>query len=144
MGLTAVDYRASDDGEPHHSAGTPILGQITALDLTDVLVVVVRYYGGKKLGLSGLINAYRTAARLALEEAIIVQKELCSTFKLKCSYDLMYRIMQTVKKYQWDIREQEINENCIFLIDVKRSEKDIFIKKFTSLEGILFQEVSTD
>ena len=112
-------YRANDDGEPNHSGGDPILGQIRSRDLTDVLVIVVRYFGGVKLGVGGLVNAYRTATADALGKAIVVQCEVKESYSLKYQYkdtsDVM-RLMNDVDAY---IVNQEFDEDCHVMFEVK-------------------------
>lgn len=103
-------YRAADDGEPNHSAGDPILGQIRSKNLTDVLVVVVRYFGGTKLGVSGLIAAYRAAAADALNQATIVERELKQTATLEFTYDHTPEVMRLVKDFELEIIEQHFDD----------------------------------
>lgn len=105
-------FRASDDGEPSNSAGPPILGQIQSYDLTNVLIAVVRYYGGTNLGVGGLINAYRTAAREALENAVIVEGEDSCIVELRFSYEQMPAVMTAVKAIPLTVTEQQFELNC--------------------------------
>ena len=98
--------RANDDGEPSHSAGAPILNQIRSFDLTDTLVVVVRYFGGVKLGVSGLINAYKTAAKSALEQSEIVEKEILIPLEIYFPYEKMNEVMRYIKKNNIRILER--------------------------------------
>ena len=86
FGTEIIQYRANDDGEPNNSAGMPIYGQIQSFEVTNILIVVVRYFGGVKLGVGGLINAYRTGAQLALESAEIIEKTINKTFQLQFEY----------------------------------------------------------
>lgn len=116
-----LKWRANDDGEPNHSAGTPILGQINSKELTNVLVVVVRYFGGTKLGVSGLINAYKTSAQLALNEAIIISKTINNSYEIHTSYQNLNKVMKFVKENQIKITNQNLSENCIISIEVKIS-----------------------
>lgn len=113
-------YRANDDGEPNHSAGDPILGQIRSHNLTDVLVVVVRYFGGTKLGVSGLIQAYRTAANEALGQAVIVNKEVLSFFTLQFDYEATPEIMRLVKEFEITIISQVYNTTTFLTCSVKQ------------------------
>ena len=99
-------YRASDDGEPSNSAGPPILGQIQSFDLSNILIGVIRYYGGTKLGVGGLITAYKTAAKEALESAIIVEKEIFEWVKLKFEYSDMPSVMSYIKQKGLEIQKQ--------------------------------------
>lgn len=107
------NYRAYDDGEPIHSAGDPILGQIKTRDLTNVLVVVIRYFGGTKLGVRGLINAYKTAASQALSKAVIIKKEIREKIKIEYNYDDTNQIMKLIKDHSTDIVKQQFDERCL-------------------------------
>jgi uncharacterized YigZ family protein len=113
-------YRSSDDGEPSNSAGPPILGQIQAFDLTNVLVAVVRYYGGTNLGVGGLINAYRTAAREALEAAQVVEKEEEVELTLTFSYQKMHLVMDFLKKENIQILDHSLEAVCAVKILVSK------------------------
>lgn len=105
-------YRANDDGEPNNSAGTPILGQIKAFDLTNVLVGVVRYYGGTKLGVGGLVNAYKTAAKEALESGAILKKEVFQWYELQFTYDEMTAVMQFINSNQLEMTDPDFQIEC--------------------------------
>ena len=129
-------FRSSDDGEPTNSAGPPILGQIQSYDLTNVLIAVVRYYGGTNLGVGGLINAYRTAAKDALEHAIIIededQKELLVTF----SYEQMPQVMKLVKSHKCVIVNQSFDQKCFLKLRFPISNK-ILVKELTPITEIV-------
>ena len=109
-------YRASDDGEPSNSAGPPILGQIQSFDLTNVLIAVVRYYGGTNLGVGGLITAYRTAAKEALENAQLIEQEDEQILAIDFSYEQMPQIMKIVKNHSCTILSQEFDNQCFLKI----------------------------
>ncbi|MEO9967561.1 MAG: YigZ family protein [Reichenbachiella sp.] len=104
--------RANDDGEPNHSAGDPILGQIRSFELTNVLIVVVRYFGGTKLGVSGLIQAYKTAAEEALSQANVEVVEIKEDFKVEYGYDKTSEVMRIVNDFGVEIKNQEYLEIC--------------------------------
>lgn len=112
LGAEKDRCRANDDGEPSNSAGMPILGQIEKYDLTNVLIAVVRYFGGTKLGVGGLIDAYRSAAALALEDAEIIEKQLMSHFKLHFGYELMSEVMLAIRVNAWESYDQDFREHC--------------------------------
>ena len=112
LGTTGDAYRVSDDGEPSGTAGRPILGQIDSKSLTDVLVVVVRYFGGTLLGVPGLINAYKTATTLALQLVPIVEKPVEIIFQISCSYPQLNDVMTILKQYQCSIQHQEMGLFC--------------------------------
>jgi uncharacterized YigZ family protein len=109
-------YRASDDGEPSNSAGPPILGQIQSFDLTNVLIAVVRYYGGTNLGVGGLITAYRTAAKDALENAHLIEQEDEQILEIDFSYEQMPQIMKIIKNHSCTILSQEFDNQCFLKI----------------------------
>jgi len=112
IGADASQYRANDDGEPNHSAGDPILGQIRSLELTNTLVVVVRYFGGTKLGVSGLINAYKTSAAQALAKAQIIDIEVTQLITLKFIYPETNEVMKLVGNHNIKISNQEFAADC--------------------------------
>jgi uncharacterized YigZ family protein len=119
LGRNGETWKANDDGEPNHTAGTPILNQLKSQTLTQVLAVVVRYYGGTKLGVSGLIHAYKTATAEALQEARIVEKIVKQPFILRFEYLQTNEVMRLVKDYQVDIIAQEFDNACKMEIAVR-------------------------
>lgn len=118
FGIKGDTWRANDDGEPGNSAGAPILGQIDSFELTNVLIGVVRYYGGTKLGVGGLINAYRTAAKEALAVAELVHKEVKDWFKITFEYADMVEVMNRLNKMDLEIKSKEFEENCALIVGV--------------------------
>lgn len=108
FGLNKEIYRANDDGEPNNSAGTPILGQIQSFDLTNILVGVVRYFGGTKLGVGGLVNAYKSAAKEALENGIIVERKVFEHYHIEFTYNLMPELMNYLKKMKLEFATVEM------------------------------------
>ncbi|MEQ6124846.1 YigZ family protein [Pseudotenacibaculum sp. MALMAid0570] len=139
LGTETIRYRANDDGEPSNSAGMPIYGQIQSFELTNVLVVSVRYFGGTKLGVGGLINAYRNSARLALEASNIIEKTIDVPFKLTFGYELMSKVMKIIKDYKLTIQSQKLEEKCQIEIAVRKSEA---AKTFEIFEAIYQLEIS--
>lgn len=129
-------YRSSDDGEPSNSAGPPILGQIQAFDLTNVLVAVVRYYGGTNLGVGGLINAYRTAAREALEAAQVVEKEEEVVLTLTFSYQKMHFVMDFLKKEKIQILDQRLEAVCAVKILVSKQLEATVKARIAQIIGV--------
>ena len=121
LGANQEKYRASDDGEPSHSAGTPILGQIRSKNLTDTFVVVVRYFGGTKLGVSGLINAYKTAAANALESAQIIEKTVVLPINIQYNYDETSEIMRLIEQLSLKIQTQNFGIWCEMTLLTKKS-----------------------
>ncbi len=132
FGADKKHYRASDDGEPSNSAGPPILGQIQSFDLTNVLIAVVRYYGGTNLGVGGLINAYRTAAKEAIENTEIINDEERKTIQISFSYEHLPFVMKHLKSQNCEITEQVIDQNCTFKINIPISNNLLLIQ----LKGI--------
>lgn len=112
FGLNGDEYRANDDGEPSNSAGAPILGQLQSFDLTNALVVVLRYYGGTKLGVGGLINAYRTGAKEAILAGKIIEREVFEWVRIRFEYADMPSVMNLIKKYQLEMVEHEFEVSC--------------------------------
>ncbi len=141
LGVEEKSYRVNDDGEPNNSAGNPIYGQILSKDLTHVLVVVVRYFGGTKLGVGGLINAYKTTAKLILEEAVIVEKTVNVYFQLTFEYQDMDKVMRIIKENNLEILEQKMNLNCSFLIAVRKKNATKIFQFFNDLRCLKIQEI---
>ena len=129
LGADKKLYRASDDGEPSNSAGPPILGQIQAYDLTNILIAVVRYYGGTNLGVGGLITAYRTAAKAALEAAQVVSKEEQIQITIQFPYEKLHLVMDLLKKANVEILAQNLDNICSLILRIElSSSKDIQAK----------------
>ena len=126
-------FRASDDGEPHNSSGPPVLNAIKSFDLTNILVVVVRYFGGKKLGIPGLINAYRTAAEDALNNAEIIEKTPVTSLKLSFGFDKMNDVMKYIKQNDLKILNQDYSDNCVILIEVDKENIDRYFSDFEKM-----------
>ncbi len=133
LGANQVVYRANDDGEPNHSAGDPILGQIRSRNLTQVLVVVVRYFGGTKLGVSGLIHAYRTATAEALAEAEVVEKIITLPLILYFDYLQMNTVMKLVKDYELEVISQNFHTDCQMTISIRKKLYTEIKEKLTFL-----------
>lgn len=122
LGTEKIVYRANDDGEPSNSAGQPIYGQIQAFDVTNILIVVVRYFGGVKLGVGGLIHAYRSAAKMALEGSSIVPKTIDQDFKITFDYKNMNRVMRVIKEKNLKIVSQKMELGCELIISVRKKD----------------------
>lgn len=130
LGPGQETYRANDDGEPSATAGRPIHGQILSFGLTDVLVVVVRYFGGTKLGTSGLINAYKAAASDALQQARIVEKTVMKRYRVRFPYDKMNQAMRIVKDFQLRVLDQQAQMECVLTLEVRLSDSSRCREKF--------------
>ena len=120
IGLGPFQYRTNDDGEPSNSAGQPIYGQILAADVTNVLVVVVRYFGGVKLGVGGLIRAYKESSQLTLLEAHIVEKAVEYTLELVFDYAHMNKIMRIIKQKKLSVQSQILSDKCNLILNVNK------------------------
>ena len=134
-------YRANDDGEPNNSDGAPILGQIQSYELSNVLIGVVRYYGGTKLGVGGLINAYRTAAKEAIENGRIIEKEVYDWVELFFEYEDMPSIMNFMKNNNITIEKQEFEINCKLLINLELNNSSEFKKKLSDFKTAKINEL---
>lgn len=121
LGADRATYRANDDGEPNHSAGDPILGQIRSLGLSNVLVVVIRYFGGVKLGVGGLIHAYKTATAEALEGAQVIERHETALLTVQFGYGQMNEIMKVVKDFDLPVRQQDFHLDCRLTVEVRTS-----------------------
>jgi uncharacterized YigZ family protein len=133
LGTDTVSFRANDDGEPSNSAGMPIYGQIQSFDLTNVLVVVVRFFGGVKLGVGGLISAYKTAAQMALEESVIIEKTIDVHFQISFDYKNMNKVMRIIKEKNLEIISQQMKESCQIIIATRKKNAKIIFDIFFNL-----------
>lgn len=125
-------YRVNDDGEPSNSAGMPIYGQIQSFEVTNILIVVVRYFGGVKLGVGGLINAYKTAAQMALEASDILERTIDEIFIVKFDYPEMNKVMQVIKQNNLNIIDQKLEIDCRIFIAVRKKDAEDIYSKFDS------------
>lgn len=141
LGVEEMRYRANDDGEPNNSAGQPIYGQILSFDLTNILVVVVRYFGGTKLGVGGLINAYKTSAKLILEEVVIVKKTIDVCFQLFFEYQHMNKVMRIVKEQSLFLVHQKMELSCDFIFLVRKQQSVKVHQLFQDLRCLKIKEV---
>ena len=133
IGVAPVTYRVNDDGEPSNSAGQPIYGQIHSFDLTNVLVVVIRYFGGVKLGVGGLIRAYKTSAQLTLEHSVLIEKTIEEKLELVFEYPFMNKVMRIIKQKNLKIYSQEMTSNCVLILSVKKSNYNEVKRTFERL-----------
>jgi uncharacterized YigZ family protein len=138
MGTEKIIYRANDDGEPNNSAGMPIYGQIQSFDVTNILVIVVRYFGGIKLGVGGLISAYKTAAQMALEHAIIVEKTIDKHFMISFGYAHLNKVMRIIKEKNLQIVSQKMEIDCEIEIAIRKKNVQNIRDTFESLYEIKF------
>ena len=137
IGVQDLVYRVNDDGEPRNSAGTPIYGQIQSFDLTNILIVVVRYFGGTKLGVGGLVSAYKVCAKLTIESNTIITKEITIKIQLKFDYLLMNKVMRVIKEHNLEILNQQMHTSCVFELLTTRQNNDIVCDQFKRHLGIV-------
>ena len=133
LGTDSLFFRINDDGEPNNSAGMPIYGQIQSFGLTNVLVVVVRFFGGVKLGVGGLISAYKTAAQMALEESIILEKTIDVHFQISFDYKNINKVMRIIKEKNLEIISQQMKESCQIKIATRKKNAEIIFDIFSNL-----------
>ena len=136
IGTETVVFRANDDGEPSNTAGTPIYGQIQSYGLTNILIVVVRIFGGTKLGVGGLITAYKTAAQLAIEASEIVEKTIDVFFEITFDYKNMNKVMRVIKEKQLQIVNQEMEIDAETNLPIGKIECSIRKKNAEMVFGI--------
>lgn len=132
LGTYYEHYRANDDGEPSNSAGMPIYGQLQSFGVTQCLVVVVRYFGGTKLGVGGLIQAYKTAAQMALEASEIIELTINDTFELHFEYSEMNTVMRIIKEERIEIKDQIMGMSCQLTICVRKKESERVFELFSN------------
>ena len=136
LGVDRKSFRAVDDGEPNHSAGDPILGQIRSKGLANVLVVVVRYFGGVKLGVGGLITAYKTAAGEALNNADIIEREIMESVRLVYEYGATPDVMRLVKEYDLEVQSQKFEAACELVAHYKLRDKEKFVARLKLISAM--------
>jgi len=136
LGVDMKNYRYSDDGEPNNSAGKPIFGQIQSFQLTNVAIVVVRYFGGTKLGVGGLITAYKEATKDALANSVIIKKTVDSIYNVEFDYSIMSDVMNFIKKHQLTIIHQQLEETGSIQLKIRESKATEIIEKLKKLKPI--------
>lgn len=139
MGLNGENYRANDDGEPSGSAGLPIYNQLLAKEITNVLVISVRYYGGTKLGVSGLVKTYKESAKITLEEAEIITKELETEINITFNFDQQNVIFTLLSKFDAKILNFETFEQCTIKASLKLAEKENISEKLSEMQLVSFE-----
>lgn len=139
LGLNGEYYRANDDGEPSGSAGLPIYNQLLANDLTNILLIVVRYYGGTKLGVSGLVKVYKESAKLTLEESEILIRELETIISIEFPFNQQNVIFTLLNKFDGKIQEFNASENCEINALIKTSQKENISEQLSEMQNISFK-----
>lgn len=138
LGADKKKFRANDDGEPSSTAGKPILGQILSSDLTNILIVVVRYFGGIKLGVSGLIHAYRTAAADAIAHACLVEKTEDEIFRIRFDYTVLNEVMRILKEEEPEVAERDFSMECRMTLSVRRGKVAVLKSRLEKIESLSF------
>ena len=141
IGTEKIQYRANDDGEPNNSAGMPIYGQIQSFEVTNVLIVVVRYFGGVKLGVGGLISAYKIAAQMALENSEIVERTIDKHFIISFGYANMNKVMRIIKEKNLQIISQKMEMDCEIEISIRKKNVQNLLDTFENLYEIKLTEI---
>lgn len=136
-------FRANDDGEPSSTAGKPILGQINSFEVTNILIVVIRYFGGTKLGVSGLINAYKTASEEALKNAKIIKKTLHDIYELRFEYPVMNDVMKILKEEQIEHIDQNFELSCSITLSLRKAKIDKVLSKFDRIKDLKIEFIET-
>jgi uncharacterized YigZ family protein len=143
LGPDKSAYRHNDDGEPSGTAGRPIYGQIQSFDLTNILIVVVRYFGGTKLGVSGLINAYKTATKEALNAATIKELTVKDVYSIRFEYPLMNDVMRVVKEDKLDVVKQDFQMSCEIIFRIRKKESNKVYDRFNKIHGVKISYLKT-
>ena len=141
FGTETLRFRANDDGEPNNSAGMPIYGQIQAFEVTNILVVSVRYFGGTKLGVGGLVQAYKNSAQITLEAAPIIEKTIDVIYQLNFDYDLMNKVMRIVKEKNIKIVYQKLEVVCEYHIAIRKKDAALIFEIFEKLYKLTIKEI---
>ena len=142
LGLNGENYRANDDGEPSGSAGLPIYNQLLAHDITNILVIIVRYYGGTKLGVSGLIKTYKESAKMTLEEANIIIKELETDIEIHCNFNQQNMIFTLLSKLDAQVINFDSQETVIISARIKTKYKNDITESLTKLQSVEYKIIS--
>lgn len=143
LGVETIQYRSNDDGEPSNSAGQPIYGQIQSFGVTNILIVVVRYFGGVKLGVGGLINAYKSSAKLSLEASNIIEKTIDIKFCITFEYKNMNKVMRIIKEKKIKILDQKLELNCKIFISVRKTVSSEINDLFSTLYEVEIERLAS-
>jgi uncharacterized YigZ family protein len=136
IGTDGNNFRSSDDGEPSGSAGRPILGQIDSKGLTNIAIIVVRYFGGTLLGVPGLINAYKTSASFALQLNMVIKKPVMLNYRLQFDYTILNDVMRIIKKNECNVLKQELQLFCMMEIAIPKTNFETSLSQFKKLKSM--------
>jgi len=142
LGFDKSAFRVNDDGEPSGTAGRPIYGQILSADLTNTLIVVVRYYGGTNLGVPGLINAYKTAARDAINNATVLTKVVKEIYEIKYPYEAMNDVMKIIKDDTLEVINNDFGMKCVIRLAIRHSDSERVTSKLTKVNQLIINYLS--
>ena len=142
IGTDGTNFRSGDDGEPSGSAGKPIIGQIDSKHLTNIAVIVVRYFGGTLLGVPGLINAYKTVTSLSLQLTPIIEKPVLTLYNLEFDYTLMNEVMMIIKRFNCEVLSNEMQLFCLMEIGIPKAAEVNCIEKLRELYGVQLKKLS--
>jgi uncharacterized YigZ family protein len=143
LGLTENEYRYSDDGEPNNSAGKPIYGQLLSNNITNVAIIVIRYFGGTKLGVGGLVTAYKEAAKDAINNAKIVKRTVNHYYKIKFDYPAMSDVMNFIKLNNLNVTNQVFENSCLIEFNIRTQEAEQIISELEKIEDVKIEFVRT-
>lgn len=140
LGVDKADYRSNDDGEPSGTAGRPILGSLLSAGVTNVLIAVVRYFGGTKLGTSGLINAYKVASADALENAEIIEKTVDEEIHISFDYLVMNDVMKIIKDVAPQVMSQQFDNNCNMVLSIRKGDAPNLTERLKKVESLIIED----
>lgn len=143
LGTRIKNYRFNDDGEPSNTAGKPIFGQIESFDLTNVAIIVIRYFGGTKLGVSGLISAYKEAAKSALNNAYIIKKTVDNIYEIQFGYEIMSDVMNFIKQQELLIIKQTLEDTGVIQFQIRQTEAEKIVEQFKKIENLKIKFLKT-
>jgi len=143
LGADKQAFRANDDGEPSYTVGKPILGQIQSKDLTNILIVVVRYFGGTLLGVSGLINAYKLAAVAAINNSTIIEKTVNDFYEIRFEYQHMNEVMKIIKEQELKIESQNSELTCSLTFSIRKNNSTTIYDRMSKIDGLDIKYIKT-
>jgi uncharacterized YigZ family protein len=141
LGLDRDNYRVNDDGEPAGTAGRPILNCLLSAGITNVIIIVVRYFGGTLLGVPGLIHAYKTASMEAINNGVIIEKTVNVVFRIVCDYLQLNRVMKIIKEESLEVKSQVFDLECVFLLEIRKQSAEQLRSRMQKIEGLKIDEL---
>jgi uncharacterized YigZ family protein len=141
LGLDRDNYRVNDDGEPAGTAGRPILNCLLSAGITNVIIIVVRYFGGTLLGVPGLIHAYKTASIEAINNGVIIEKTVNVVFRIVCDYLQLNHVMKIIKEESLEVKSQVFDLECVFLLEIRKQSAEQLRSRMQKIEGLKIDEL---